>query len=218
MRAFALGAPYNSDSITDSPLRAMPTQNRSAVTLSKIIDSAAVAICDRGSLRLTTTLVAEYSGRGVGTIYRYFPDRMAIVEAICTRNIAQFLLRCLPDISNRRHLSWKDAFAAVVEQMQHSFVSEPGFASLRFGDRFDFDRESDEPRGIILVAREISASIDAHFPGLKPRQLASAVEESLVVGEAVLVRAFRHLPAGDPALLAEAQSVACSHLARRYGS
>lgn len=207
--------PIGSD--TAALIRVAPKQDRSALTHGNILDSAAAAIADFGSLRLTTTIVAEYSECGVGTIYRYFPDRGAIVQALCTRNVDLFLLQCLADIPHRRHVTWTDSFAAVLQQLQHFFSREPGFASVRFGDRFGYGWEADRPKGIGLVAREISSHLLAAFPGLDKRRLASVVEESLILGEAVLSRAFRETTVGNPALLFEAQSIACSHLERRYG-
>jgi AcrR family transcriptional regulator len=64
------------------PLRRDPVQERSTATLAKITAAATVVLARVGRDRLTTTAVAEEAGVSIGTVYRYFVDRVAVLDAI----------------------------------------------------------------------------------------------------------------------------------------
>jgi len=63
-------------------LRHTPQQARSTATLTALTDAARVAAETFGYDRFTTADVAQISGRSIGTVYRYFPDRLALLDAI----------------------------------------------------------------------------------------------------------------------------------------
>jgi AcrR family transcriptional regulator len=61
---------------TGRPLRADALRNRA-----KILDTARVVFAERG-LEVTLDDIAHHAGLGVGTVYRRFADREALVEAL----------------------------------------------------------------------------------------------------------------------------------------
>jgi hypothetical protein len=63
-------------------LRTSPVQQRSLDRLAAITAAAHQALAENGRDRFTTQQVAEISGCSIGTIYRYFDDRVAILDAI----------------------------------------------------------------------------------------------------------------------------------------
>lgn len=63
-------------------LRATPTQARAVGRLKTIEDAARAALRLYGRDRLTTGQVATIAGCSIGTVYRYFPDRIAILDHI----------------------------------------------------------------------------------------------------------------------------------------
>lgn len=65
-------------------LRHTPQQARSTATLTALTDAARVAADTYGYDRFTTADVAQISGLSIGTVYRYFPDRLALLDAIDT--------------------------------------------------------------------------------------------------------------------------------------
>jgi AcrR family transcriptional regulator len=65
-------------------LRHTPQQARSESTLAALTAAARVAASTYGYDRFTTADVASISGRSIGTVYRYFPDRLALLDAIDT--------------------------------------------------------------------------------------------------------------------------------------
>ncbi|UFU14584.1 TetR/AcrR family transcriptional regulator [Curtobacterium sp. C1] len=67
-----------------SDLRNDPVQARSAATLERILDAARFLAQGTGYDRFTTAHVADRAGVSIGTVYRYFPDRVAILDVIDT--------------------------------------------------------------------------------------------------------------------------------------
>jgi len=79
-------------------LRNSPVQARSVDRLATILDAARQVLQEVGRDRLTTGMVAEAAGCSIGTLYRYFPDRVAVLDAIAPdRDLAQQKLDTIRD-------------------------------------------------------------------------------------------------------------------------
>lgn len=63
-------------------LRHEPVQARSTARLQGIEAAAEQAIVEVGIDRFTTADVARIAGCSIGTVYRYFPDRVAILDRL----------------------------------------------------------------------------------------------------------------------------------------
>jgi hypothetical protein len=63
-------------------VRNAPVQRRSQSRLEQIVAAAHRALFENGRDRFTTQQVAELAGCSIGTVYRYFDDRVAILDAI----------------------------------------------------------------------------------------------------------------------------------------
>jgi AcrR family transcriptional regulator len=62
--------------------RKQPTQDRSKHTVAAILEATIRILDEAGSAGLTTTRVAEVAGVSVGTLYQYFPNRDALLNAL----------------------------------------------------------------------------------------------------------------------------------------
>lgn len=62
--------------------RKRPRQARAAVTLEAIFEATIQVLLAEGLHRLTTTRVAERAGVSVGTMYQYFPNKLALIYAL----------------------------------------------------------------------------------------------------------------------------------------
>lgn len=61
-------------------LRNEPVQLRSAATLAKLEASAIAMIAEHGRDGFTTKHIADHAGVSIGTSYRYFVDRKAVLD------------------------------------------------------------------------------------------------------------------------------------------
>ena len=69
--------------LTERPLRADAERNRR-----RIMDAARELFADRG-LDVTLNDIARHAGVGVGTVYRRFPDKEVLIEALFEERLAE---------------------------------------------------------------------------------------------------------------------------------
>src|ERR1044071_10462280 len=63
-------------------LRKTPRQARSSAMVEAILEAAARVLAREGLARATTNRIAEVAGVSIGSLYQYFPNKMAIVRAL----------------------------------------------------------------------------------------------------------------------------------------
>jgi len=61
--------------------RKSPVQARSTASVEAILQATIQVLLDVGKERLTTTKVALRAGVSVGTLYQYFPNKSALLQA-----------------------------------------------------------------------------------------------------------------------------------------
>jgi AcrR family transcriptional regulator len=67
--------------------RKTPVQARSAASVEAILEATVQVLLDVGKEGLTTTRVAARAGVSVGTLYQYFPNKSALLQAILKRHL-----------------------------------------------------------------------------------------------------------------------------------
>jgi AcrR family transcriptional regulator len=72
-------------------MRKEPRQARSRATTDAMLDAAARILGDRGWTGLTTNAVAETAGVSIGSLYQYFPNKLALIEAVRRRHFDEVL-------------------------------------------------------------------------------------------------------------------------------
>jgi AcrR family transcriptional regulator len=98
-----------------SAMRKGPRQARSRATIDAILDASARILGERGWLGLTTNDVAEAAGVSIGSLYQYFPNKLALIEAVRRRHFEDVLavLRAASDETTPR----KRRITALVDGM-----------------------------------------------------------------------------------------------------
>lgn len=101
-----------------STMRKAPRQARSRATIEVILESAARILGERGWAATTTNAVAETAGVSIGSLYQYFPNKLALVEAVRRRHFDEVLavLRASADTATpraRRIAAFVDGMIAV---------------------------------------------------------------------------------------------------------
>ena len=69
--------------------RKTPVQARSTASVSAILEATIQVLLDVGKERLTTTRVAARAGVSVGTLYQYFPNKSALLQAVLKRHFSE---------------------------------------------------------------------------------------------------------------------------------
>lgn len=198
-------------------LRNEPVQARSAARLTALLDAAAAVVDEVGYERLTTAMVAERAGASIGTVYRYFPDRIAVLQALASRNLERVLGRIHEEFSDERHANWMSAVEAAFDVFVEAFRTEPGFRSLRSGDVLDLRPPVTPTTYNSHIAEEMLRRLSERF-GLEQNDKARfAMESAVEVTDALVARAFARDANGDKAFLDQGRSVVRYVLTQQFG-
>lgn len=198
-------------------LRNEPVQARSTARLSALLDAAAQVVKEIGYERLTTAMVAERAGASIGTVYRYFPDRIAVLQSLSARSLGQFLQRVVPALNGSTKANWWEAFSVVLDDAVSAFRSNPGFRSLRFGDVIDVRPPESDRTATAVVAREVAKVLSSRYGLPEGKELELRIEVALDIADALLTRAFAFNAKGDARFIEEARAVVRSYLVGHYG-
>ena len=69
--------------------RKSPVQARSAASVDAILEATIQVLLSAGKERLTTTRVASRAGVSIGTLYQYFPNKSALLQAALKRHLGE---------------------------------------------------------------------------------------------------------------------------------
>ncbi|GAA1697799.1 hypothetical protein GCM10009792_17270 [Microcella alkalica] len=190
-----------------APIRNEPVQARSTARLAALLDSAAAVIDEIGYERLTTAMVADRAGASIGTVYRYFPDRIAVLQSLSARNSERLLARLADALAADGHATATDALLAVLDVTVDLFRSEPGYRSLRVGDVLDLLPPSADETANGVVARAVADALARRYALSLGDSDRLAISTALEIIDALVARAFARHGDGDPILLDEARRV-----------
>ncbi len=173
-----------------------PVQARSNARVTALLDAAAQVVHDKGYEELTTANVADAAGASIGTVYRYFEDRVKLLEALAIRNLERTDRRFRDALKRVESSEPKDAVNVMFEMYLDMFRTEPGFRSLRLGDVLDIRPRVRESR-LTTAARTMTEQLSVRFGFANNSATVLEFEKSLVAVDAYLARAFFNNDRGD---------------------
>jgi AcrR family transcriptional regulator len=201
----------------ESKLRNVPTQARSRERLRRVLDAADEVLAQEGSDAFTTTRIAEAAGIPVGSVYRYFPDKEAIVEALALSYWSDFedLVAAAAEADEMAPLD--DPGSVVIDALAAGFRANPGFLTLWYGGlRTERVREITRPTRSAIAA-SAARILAVHWPHATGGARLTAARMVVLAGDGLLREAFRSHPEGDAALLEETKLMIDAYLAARLG-
>jgi AcrR family transcriptional regulator len=191
-----------------APIRVAPVQARSTARVNALLDAACETMHEVGYEQLTTAMVAERSGASIGTVYRYFPDRIAVLQAVAARNLEHVLVALRENMAQASVGNLSDAMTVAVDTLVEVFASVKGFRSLRVGDVLDIRPIPSGRQGNAAIAEAMREALQARSNLRLDSAGRLGVESAVDVIDALLGRAFLHSERGDNTLIAEAHRVA----------
>lgn len=79
---------------------------------------------------LSTNKVARTAGVAVGSVYQYFPDKEALLEAVVQDRFGRLAQLGIDRMADVRDLSYQQAAETVLRAAVDFFASEPGLAEV----------------------------------------------------------------------------------------
>ncbi|MGW4747763.1 TetR family transcriptional regulator [Streptomyces sp. NPDC004290] len=210
---------------TQPALRRAPVQQRSAERLARILDACAVLLDETGYEQLSTRAVAARAGVPIGSVYRFFGNKRAMVAALAHRNLDRYAERISERLASAPILDAHGAIDSVLDEFIAMKRTVPGFALVDFaapaanpGDAAP-DGPGEDPAESVpddpnrLVAERICALLATHLGRAADEDLHRKVLVGVETADALVRLAFRSDPAGDPALVAETRCLLHAYLA-----
>ncbi|MFI9121955.1 TetR family transcriptional regulator [Streptomyces bikiniensis] len=224
---------------TAPALRRAPVQQRSAERLARILDACAVLLDETGYERLSTRAVAVRAGVPIGSVYRFFGNKRAMVAALALRNLDRYAERVSERLAATPLLDAHGAIDGVLDEFIAMKRTVPGFALVDFGvpaaapgeasgtpadqgpgvagdpgaapgDDVPPHDEAEDPNR--LVAERICGLLAAHLGRPADEELHRKVLVGVETADALVRLAFRTDPAGDPALVDETRLLLYAYL------
>jgi len=167
--------------------RKSPVQARSAATVEAIREATIQVLLGMGKERLTTTRVAFRAGVSVGTLYQYFPNKRALLQAALKRH--------LDEVTNAVERVCREQRGNTLEQMATAVIA--AFLNAKM---------QDAKTSVALYS--VSSDVD----GAKMAQRAGLRANKAIIG--MLASASEPLTK-EPQLLAEMLQGAMAGVSRR---
>ncbi|MFI1977500.1 TetR family transcriptional regulator [Streptomyces wedmorensis] len=118
---------------TPPVLRRTPVQQRSAERLARILDACAALLDETGYEQLSTRAVAVRAGVPIGSVYRFFGNKRAMVAALAHRNLDEYAERISTRFAATSLLDAHGAIDGVLDEFIAMKRTVPGFALVDFG-------------------------------------------------------------------------------------
>lgn len=198
--------------VTAGRLRRVPVQSRSVARVQRMLDVCAELLDEVGYEGLTTTLLAERAGVAIGSVYQFFPDKRAIVQALTQRNMDAYLARLSQRFGSGGFAHWWDGVDAAVDEYIKMHRSVPGFRTLHFGDIVDVHLLDDDRDNNSVIAERLGQVLVEQFHIVDSPRLRFALQIAVETGDALIKMAFRRDPDGDDRVLAEAKAIIREYL------
>jgi AcrR family transcriptional regulator len=197
---------------TQVPLRKQPVQQRSAKRVEQMLEACAALIDELGYDGVTTTLIAERAGVAVGSLYQFFPDKRAVVQALTKRHLDHFTKE-IEERLDWEHLEhWWDGVDTMIDIYVEMYRTIPGFSRVRFGDVIDI-RFIEDGRDNNTVISEQIAHVVAAQHDIPVESLFRQITVASDIGDAILALAFRRKLFDEEDMINEAKQVVRAYLA-----
>jgi len=197
-------------------LRVEPAQERSLARIDTLLDAAAAVVDEVGFDRLTTAQVAELSGASIGTVYRYFPDRIALLSALRDRAVLRYRLAASDAMEKRPPKTWQEAIACLADVYATMFRTEPGFLIMRFEEVGGVVETTQTVDHVREFAERVAEILEANYGFAHNAELVFRLDIASQMAESLIERAYLRETDGDTRMLGEAGVVAIAYLEKYY--
>lgn len=211
-----VGGPEEANAAAATSLRVEPAQERSLARIDALLDAAATVVDDLGFDRLSTAQVAELAGASIGTVYRYFPDRIALLVALRDRAVMRYRQAASVAMEKEAPATWQEAVALLAEVFASMFRSEPGFRIMRYEEVGGVEDAAPADDHVVSFSERVAEILVATYGFAMSDDLVFRLRIASQMAEALIERAYLREAQGDERMLAEAGVVAIAYLEKYY--
>src|SRR5271165_3390234 len=121
--------------------RRVPVQGRSHHTVQRVLEAASSLLEQMPLEDVTTTRIAAEAGLSIGALYRFFPDKQSIIDAIAVEHVGEFRASLEDSVMQvlEREIANLETFdpAVVLDSVVDAYIvyldAHPDFRTISFG-------------------------------------------------------------------------------------
>jgi AcrR family transcriptional regulator len=163
--------------------RKSPVQARSTASVDAILEATVQVLMSVGKERLTTTRVALRAGVSVGTLYQYFPNKSALLQAVLKRHL-DLVAEAVERVSREQKGNSLGQMApALVNAFLDAKMRDPKTSAAFYSVSSDVDGAKIALRIRVRTNKAIVALLaSAREPLKKEPQIVAAMVQSAMTG------------------------------------
>ena len=143
--------------------RRRPSQERSRDRVERILSATSALLGDMPVDKITTAAIAEKAGVPIGSVYQYFPNKLAVLAELARRVMEEVDLKTASLIAEDFGvLPWDQAIDRAIDATIEGFAAQPGYLQLLLSIR-----PTPEFRAITDESNERVAAMLAFHPALQ---------------------------------------------------
>lgn len=189
-----------------------PKRRRGRLRVAAIMDAGAAVFAEKGYDAATMTEIAARAQTAIGSLYRFFPTKEVLADALLSR-YAELLGEALEDIRSRAGELSPAALADALVELMLDWEAQRAAALVLLDAQGDAAQRRSKIRGIF---RQRLAAILMAATGTLPRARAEVMAVLLLHILKSLPLLAREEAAKRPALIAEARELARLYLMRAF--
>lgn len=143
--------------------RRKPSQERSRDRVERILDATSTLLNGTSADKITTAAIAETAGVPIGSVYQYFPNKLAVLAELARRVMEEVDLKTASLIAEDFGvLPWDQAIDRAIDATMEGYAAQPGYLQLLLSIR-----PTPEFRAITDESNERVAAMLAFHPALQ---------------------------------------------------
>jgi AcrR family transcriptional regulator len=196
-------------------LRMIPKQKRSRETFETILIAASDLLGEVGWDGFNTNLLAERAGVKIPTVYRYFPDKLAIASAVAETVVARWN-RELGDFAEvlERKGDLPGVWLEFLRRFYRLIERDPATLAVRKAMQVVPELKVIDQADNEALAEALGAALHAHLPTLPQLQLRAAARVLIETAVAAIDAALTERNTNSHDLLAELEAMHLAYLDR----
>ena len=113
--------------------RRRPVQERSQETVQRVFRAASGLLASAPIEEITTSRIAHAAGLSIGALYRFFPDKQSIIDAIAVRHMDEFRAQFESRLATLNFSDGPAFLSTVIDAFVTFLESRPDFRAIAFG-------------------------------------------------------------------------------------
>ncbi|MHB1223643.1 MAG: TetR family transcriptional regulator [Gemmatimonadaceae bacterium] len=178
--------------------RRTPTQRRSQERLARIVFAAGELCGERGVDGVTMDAIAERAGTSIGSLYQFFPNRDALLQALAERNVADLnMLLDGRDMPEMAALPLAEMVDSVLAPFVDFHEAHPGYFSVLFAPQGSRALRAIRGRLRTRLRRRVERLFRLRAPDLSPTKRRRIAITSVEAGRALMQYIEQNVPAAE---------------------